>query len=387
MDFNLTQEQEGVREALVRYVRRHYGFEHRRALERERAYCPEAWRFLAEMGILGVALPEEAGGLGGSSRDVMVVMEEIGDGLMLEPYLGAVVLAGNLLACSDSGSHRHLLGELMSGGATMALAHFEPDSRYDAERFATRATHTGKGWTLTGDKSFIVGGGYADWLMVSARIEEPAAGLDREQLFLVASGAPGVTRYSRQAHDGTNFAEVRLDRAMVPDEARLRLKAPALAAIHKVLDQGTAALCGEAIGCMRALLRQTMEHLRTRHQFGARLGAQQALRHRVAEMAIELEKARSMALLAARYADSDHACVRIRAVSGAKAVIGEAARFVGQQAVQLHGGMGLTEELNIGHYFKRLTVIEATLGDTDYHLSRVAAGLRDEIKAASPPPP
>jgi len=366
MNFNYTEEQLALQDTLRRFIAKDYAFEHRRALTKSAdGFDRSAWKTFADFGILALPFHEDFGGLNGTAVDTMLVMEMLGRGLALEPYVSTVVLCGGLIRDAGSAAQKEALLPAIAGGELMlALAHDEPGGRYEIDRVATTATPTGGGWQLDGAKAVVLGAPSADKLIVSAR---DGKGLS---LFLVDAKAAGVSMRTYPTQDGARAADVKLAKVAVGADALIGTAGNALPAIERAIDYANAALCAEAVGIMSALNEVTLEYLKTRKQFGVPIGNFQALQHRMADMVIATEQARSMATLAAVRADSPDAAERSRAVAAARAYIGTQARFVGQQAVQLHGGMGVVDELNVSHYFKRLTMIGLTFGDVDFHLGR-----------------
>ena len=366
MNFNYTEEQLALQDTLRRFIAKDYAFEHRRALAKSAdGFDREAWKTYADFGILALPFHEDFGGLNGTAVDTMLVMEMLGRGLALEPYVSTVVLCGGLIRDAGSAAQKEALLPAIAGGELMlALAHHEPGGRYEIDRVATTATPTGSGWQLDGAKAVVLGAPSADKLIVSAR---DGKGLS---LFLVDTKAPGVTLRAYPTQDGARAADIKLAKVAVGADALIGTAGNALPVIERALDYANAALCAEAVGIMSALNEVTLEYLKTRKQFGVPIGNFQALQHRMADMVIATEQARSMATLAAVRADSSDAAERSRAVAAAKAYVSQSARLVGQQAVQLHGGMGVVDELNVSHYFKRLTMIGLTFGDVDFHLGR-----------------
>ena len=367
MDFNYTDEQNALRDTLSRYIVKDYPFEARRALAKSAdGFSREHWKQFAELGLLALPFPEDFGGLsvtGGNAVDTLLVMEAFGRGLVLEPYQSTVIVGGGLVRDAGSAAQKEALLPAVAGGERMlALAHFERGARYEVSRVDTAAKADGGGWKLSGAKGVVLGGGSADTLLVSA---STGKGLS---LFLVDARAKGVAVRNYMTQDGARAAEIALDNVAVGADALVGPEGGALPLIERALDYGIAALCAEAVGIMAALNEATLEYLKTRKQFGQAIGRFQALQHRMVDMVIATEQSRSMAMMAAVKADSADAAERRRAVSAAKAYIGQQARFVGQQAVQLHGGMGVVDELNVSHYFKRLTMIDLTFGNTDHHL-------------------
>lgn len=371
MNFDYTEEQLALQDTLRRFFARDYGFEHRRALAKSAdGFDRAAWKTFAEIGLLALPFPEEYDGLGGNGVDTMLVMEMFGRGLALEPYLPTVVLCGGVLQDAGSaGQKAALLPAIGSGGLMLALAHFESGNRYAADRIATTATRSGGGWRLDGAKSVVLGAPAADQFIVSAVATEGPT------LFLVDAATRGLSLRPYPTQDGARAGDIALDGVDLPADAVIGTPGAGLAAVERALDRANAALCAEAIGIMGALNEITLDYLKTRKQFGQPIGKFQALQHRMADMVIATEQARSMAILAAVHADDADPAARGRAISAAKAYVLQSARLVGQQAVQLHGGMGVTDELNVGHYFKRLTLIGLTFGDVDHHLGRFSDSL------------
>ncbi len=367
----LTDEQQQFRDSLQRLLRTDYSFERRRGIAASASGWSEAtWGALAELGVLALPLPEAHGGFGGGAMDVLVVMEECGRALLLEPYLATVVMGAGLIARTGTEAQRAaLLPAVAAGERRLALAHYEPGGRYALDALATEARLAGEGWVISGEKAHVLHGATADQLIVSARTPRGVS------LFLVERGAPGLEVHDHPQYDAQRAVTIRLADVRVGAGALLGEEGTATAAIEYTIDAAIAAVCAEAVGAMSALLEATGQYLKTRKQFGVPIGSFQVLQHRMADMLLETEKARSMALLAAsRLADATRD-ERRRIVSAAKVKVSEAARFVGQQAVQLHGGIGVTDEFAVGHYFKRLTMIELAFGDVDYHLGEVGKRL------------
>ncbi len=385
MDFRLTEEQQALQETLRRFIAKDYDFERRRSLAGSPlGYSAEAWAQYAELGLLGLPYPEEFGGLGGNGVDIMAVMELIGQGLLLEPYLSTVVLCGGLLRDAAAQAMKEaLLPQIAAGKLQIALAAYEAAGRYELAHVASTAVRDAKGWRLTGRKSVVLDAPSADYFLVSARSSGNRTAADGVSLFLVRRDAPGLTLQAYPTQSGGRAADLHLQGVPVDDNAVIGTPERALPVIERAVDQGIAALCGEAVGIVTALNEATLNYLKTRKQFGTVIGSFQALQHRMADMFIAAEQSRSMAIIAAIQAAGDEPAARRRAISGAKAYIGQAARFVGQQAVQLHGAMGVVDELNVSHYFKRLTMIDMTFGDADHHLARFSDALRAEAVGAA----
>jgi alkylation response protein AidB-like acyl-CoA dehydrogenase len=375
MDFSLSDEQRALEESLRRFTAKEYGFETRRAIGRSIAgWSIETWRGLADLGVLGLNVPEEHGGLGYGALETMIAMNVFGGCLLLEPYFASAVVATAVLRdCGSPQLQSAWLPRLASGSVLATLAHFEPDSRFDSRQISTRATLSREGYVLCGHKALVEHAAASDILLVSARTAGTMDSSLGISLFLIPRDTPGVVLRSYRTLDDRRAAEISLESVIVPAVARVGPEGTASALIERSLDYGLAALCAEAVGVMQALLDATVAHLKTRRQFGHPLGSFQVLQHRAADMLLELEQARSMSILATmRCLDADER-ERRRALSAAKVIINRAGRFIGQQAVQLHGGMGMTEELQVSHWFKRLAAIEMTLGDTDTHLERYTA--------------
>ena len=340
----------------------------------ESGYSEAVWSRFAELGLLALPFDPELGGIGGGGVELMLVMEQLGHGLVVEPYLPTVVLGGTALEHGLRGTARaEAIGALAEGRLKLAWAHAEARGRYAETWVETTARRDGTGYVLDGKKAVVVHGAAADRLVVSARTSGAAADRDGITLFLVDRTAKGVRLLPYRTIDGQRAAEVTLERVNVGADAVLGEVGRGADLIARILDRGAAALCAEAVGAMTALQEATLEYLKTRQQFGQPIGRFQALQHRMVDMLINLEQARSLAILAAVKSDSEDARERARAVSAAKSGIGRYGRFLGQQAIQLHGGMGMTDELVVGHWFKRLTIIDALLGDQDHHLARFVA--------------
>ena len=364
MDFNYTDEQNALQDTLRRFIARDYGFEQRRALAKsDEGFSRDHWAQFAELGLLALPFHEDFGGMNGNAVDTLLVMEAFGRGLVLEPYLATVVVAGGLIRDAGNAAQKEAILPAVAGGERMlALAHYERGGRYKVSRVDTAAKADGSGWKLSGAKGVVLGGGAADTLLVSANTGK---GLS---LFLVDAKAAGITVRCYATQDGGRAAEIALDNVAVGADALVGPEGGALPLVERALDYGIAAMCAESVGIMAALDEATLEYLKTRKQFGQPIGRFQALQHRMVDMVIATEQARSMAMMAAVKADSPDAAERRRAISAARAYVGQQARFVGQQAVQLHGGMGVVDELNVSHWFKRLTMIDLTFGNTDHHL-------------------
>ncbi len=375
MDFDLSDEQRLLKDSVDRLLADRYGFARRRGyLAEPDGWSRALWRQYAELGLLGLPFAEEYGGFGGGGVETMLVMEAFGRVLALEPYLPSVVLCGTALRLAGSDAQKHsLLPLLAEGGLTLAFAHGERQARYDLPDVLTTAKPRDGGWMLDGAKSVVVHGDAADRLIVSARVSGERGDPDGIGLFLVDAQANGVARRAYPMRDGTRAAEIALSAVEIGAGDMLGEPGQALPVIERVAEAGIAATAAEAVGAMEAMHAMTLEYLKTRQQFGKPIGQNQALQHRAAEMLIALEQGRSMAMLAALSVDAPDGPERARNIAMAKIGVGQAARFVSQNAIQLHGGIGMTEEYAVGHYFRRCMVIEHMFGDISHHLSRVAA--------------
>ncbi|GAB3444319.1 acyl-CoA dehydrogenase family protein [Massilia solisilvae] len=371
MDFDFKEEQLQFADALKRWIGRDYGFEARRAIvQSEQGTSDAAWSTLAELGMTALPVPAAQGGFDGNALDMFVVMRELGRGLVVEPYF-ATVLGAQFLKLG--GGNEALLERIAAGELKLACALGERQSRHDMADIATTARREGDGYVIDGEKKVVIHGAHAGVLVVSARTGGGQRDRDDISLFVVPADAAGVQVSGYRTLDGLRAADVRFSAVRLPATSLIGVAGQGWDILDAALDYGAGLLCAEALGAMEALFDATLDYLKTRQQFGVPIGKFQALQHRMADMFIHLEQARSMALLAAVKLDAPDAGERRRAVSAAKYRIGQAARFVGQQAVQLHGGMGVTDELPASHYFKRLSMIELTLGDTDHHLARFIA--------------
>ncbi len=381
MDFELKPEQEQLRDMLQRFVRKDYAFEaRRRIIASPEGFSREVWKTFAELGLTGIGIPEEHGGIGGDAVDTFVVMESLGTGLVVEPYIPTVVLGAGLVRDAGNTAQKAAILPAVAGGEMLlALAHLEPGGRFESDRVATTAKRSGSGYVLKGSKAVVLGGEAADKLVASAATQGGVS------LFLVDAKAKGVSRKGYRTRDSQRAADVVLDDVAVDAAALLGNEGEGLGHVERAIDAAIAALCAEAVGCMDALNAQTLEYLKTRKQFGVAIGTFQVLKHRMADMFIAAAQARSMAYLAVlRAGDADRAR-RQRSIAAAKSLVGKSARVVGHGAVQLHGGMGVVDELIVSHYFKRLTAINTTFGDADHHLARFSDLLATEDDAAEAP--
>jgi alkylation response protein AidB-like acyl-CoA dehydrogenase len=363
MDFSFTDEQQMLLDTTRRLVTERYGFDVRhRVRESAEGWSREMWAQMAELGLLSINIPEDDGGFGAGPLGTMLVANAVGEGLLLEPFLASAVVATHAVVALAEGTRREQwLNALASGDLIAVLAH--DDGETDGEPVQTKARREGDGWRLDGRKAPTYHATAAKILLVTAWLEDGSLGL-----FAVPVDAAGVRLDSGVSVDEQRLATITLTNVLVAHDARLG--GDASEAVQDALDYGLAALCAEAFGAMDKLLAATISYTRTRVQFGVPIGSFQALQHRMAEMLMHLEQARSMCYLATSRCDDPDRAARASALSAAKALMGQAARYIGQQAVQLHGGMGMTDELDVSHYFKRLLAFELRFGTTDEHLDR-----------------
>lgn len=368
MHFNHTPEQEQFRDALRRFIDKDYTFEHRKKIAHsDKGVSDEAWATLTELGMTALPVPEAQGGFNGTAVDMLVVMQELGRGIVIEPYF-ATMLGAEFLKLA--GGHDDLLEKVAGGELKLAAALGEKQARYDIFDITTTAKAADGGYVLNGTKTVVIHGAQAGMLIVSARTGGDQCDTSGISLFVVPADAGGVSCRDYRTIDCQHAADITFTNVQVPAVALLGKEGAGFDILDAAADYGRALLCAEAVGAMDALNAATLEYLKTRQQFGVPIGKFQALQHRMAEMFMQAEQARSMATLAAVKVATADVNERRRTVSAAKARVGQAMKYVGQQAVQLHGGMGVTDELPAAHHFKRLTMIEVTLGDTDHHLAR-----------------
>ena len=375
MDFSLTEEQQLLKDSVDRFVRENYEFETRRkTAATSEGFTDENWKQMAELGWLAVALPEEFGGIGGGATETMVIMEGFGRGLVLEPFFATVVLGANLIQQAGNDVQKEdLLPKLAEGNLKLCFAYAERQARFDLNDIETKAEKSGAGYTINGAKGVVFGAAAADKIIVAARTSGDTRDTNGITLFIVDSDAAGVSRRDYVTNDALRASEIAFENVFVDASAVLGVADNAYSVIERVAEFAVAALCAEAVGCMDVLKEETNEYIKTREQFGQPIGKFQVLQHRMVDILINCEEARSMAYVATAMMDSDDAEERARSVAAAKAQIGKSARFVGQNSIQMHGGMGMTDEMKVGHYFKRLTMIDLTFGDQDYHTKRFAA--------------
>jgi pimeloyl-CoA dehydrogenase small subunit len=375
MDFELSSEQELLRDNVARLMKDRYGFEARKGYQASpHGWSDALWRDYADMGLLGAPFAEADGGFGGGAVETMIVMEEFGKALALEPFLQTVVLSGSLLKHGASDKQRaELVAAIAAGDLKLSFAHMEKQSGFDLADVGLSAIKDGGGgFVLNGDKTLVSQGDSADKFIVSGRLNGERRDREGIGLFLVDANAPGVSRRGYPTQDGQRAAEIGFADVRVAPHDVLGAPGRALPAIERAVDETIAALAAEAVGAMSEALTMTVDYLKTRKQFGVTIGSFQALQHRAADMTVALEQARSMMYLGAMMAGEEDAAERAKTMSAVKAQIGRSAKFIGQQAVQMHGGIAMTYEYKVGHLFKRLTMIDAAYGDADVHVRRLA---------------
>jgi pimeloyl-CoA dehydrogenase small subunit len=373
MDFDLSEDQRLLKDSVDRLVADQYQFEQRKKYMREPAgYSTAMWDQITEMGLLGLPFEETLGGFAGGAVETAIVMDAFGRGLVLEPYFATVILGGGLLRRAASASVLGALAPKVTvGKLKLAFAHVERHSRYDLADVSTTARKDGGGYVLDGAKSVVIHGDTADLIFVTARLSGDRRRRDGIGLFLIDPASQGVARRGYPTQDGLRAAEVTLTNARVTTDDLISDNA--LPLIEHVIDEAIAALCAEAVGAMQSMQDLTLEYLKTRKQFGRPIGSFQVLQHRSVDMLVAVEQARSMAMFAAVMAAEENPIERRKAISAAKVQIGRSGRHVGQEAIQLHGGIGMTNEYAVGHYFKRVTMIDQLYGDADTHLSYLGA--------------
>lgn len=371
MDFNFTEEQTLLRDSVAGFLRDKYSFDTRRAIVKsDTGWRADYWQaFAHELGILGAPISEHLGGLGGGATESMIIMEEFGKALVVEPYLGTVVIGGGFLKHSNYSAAADIIGGIIEGKITLAFAYAEPQARYNWSDLMTTAKADGTGYVLNGHKAVVVGAPWASHLIVTARTGGSQREAQGVSVFLVDKTLPGIVTRDYPTVDGQRASEVYFENVALGADALIGSEGAGLPLVTKVLDEANAAICAEAVGCLRKLHEGTLDYARQRKQFGAPIASFQVLQHRMVDMFIQVEQAVSMTYMATiKLDESDHE--RAKAISAAKVQIGRACKFVGQNAIQIHGGMGMTDELAIGHYFKRATMIEGLFGSVDHHLRR-----------------
>jgi pimeloyl-CoA dehydrogenase small subunit len=374
MDFELSEEQRLLKQSVERLLADRYGFEQRTGYMKEPGgFSRVLWKQYADLGLLALPFAEEDGGIGAGPVEIMIVMEELGRALVLEPYLATVVLAGGVLRHSASKAQRAaLVPKIADGSFILALAHSERQSRYDLADVTTTAKRDGAGYVLDGAKGIVLHGDSADQFVVSARVAGKQRDRDGIALFLIDAKSKGVSVRGYQTIDGLHAAEVTLSGVKVGADGVIGEPGKAFPVIERVIDEAMAALCAEAVGTMMVMHEATVDYLKTRKQFGVPIGNFQVLQHAAVDMLMAAEQARSMALLATMMVEETNAVERHKSIAAAKVQIGRSGRFVGKTATQLHGGIGMTMEYKVGHYFKRATAIDVLFGDADHHLAAIA---------------
>jgi alkylation response protein AidB-like acyl-CoA dehydrogenase len=374
MDFSLSDEQQMLQDSITRFVQNDYDFYDRAKLVKsELGFSADHWKLFAELGWLMVPFTEDDGGLGGSAADLMVVMEEFGKGLVIEPFLATAIIGGGLISKAGNTQQKEtLIGAIMDGSLQLAFAYAEPNSRYDLAYVATSADKTSGGYVLNGHKAVVLNAPVANKIIVSARTSGDTNNKDGISLFILDADSEGVDIQSYRTQDGGRAAEVRLNNVNVTTENLLGTEGSALPTIEAILDRATLAVCAEAVGAMEIATAKTVEYTKTRKQFGTSISKFQALQHRMADMFIEQQQAKSIVLMAALKID-EGGIEASKAVAAMKSLVGRASRKVGQETIQIHGGIGVTDELDIGHYFKRMTMIDLMFGNSDYQTQRFSS--------------
>jgi len=372
MNFEHSEDRRMLADSLNRFIAQQYAFETRdRIAKSPEGFSAAIWRQFADLGVIGALFSEADGGFGGDGFDIAVVFEALGRGLVVEPLLGAV-MAGEAISAAGSAAQKGLLAEIIGGTTIAALAHDEASSHYELARVQTRAARSGDGWVLDGAKVVVQQGAQADLFVVSARTADAVDDEAGISLFLVPAKTAGLTLRDCPAIDGGRVAELSFDKLALGAEALLGVEGQAHATLERAIGRGVLALCAESLGAMEAAKTATLEYLRTRKQFGLLIGSFQALQHRMADLLLEIEQARSAVINAAAAIDADR-LTRERALSAAKFSIGRIGARVAEESIQLHGGIGMTWELPLAHYAKRLVMIDHQLGDEDHHLQRYIA--------------
>jgi pimeloyl-CoA dehydrogenase small subunit len=374
MDFDLSDEQRLLQDSVTRLLSDRYAFDQRKQyLKAPEGFSTALWSQYAELGLLGLPFAEEYGGFGGGAQEIMLVMQAFGRALILEPYFATVVLGGTALKLAGSDTQKSaILPAVAEGRMKLSFAHSERQARYDLPDVVTTGKRNGDGWVLDGAKSVVIHGDSADKLVVSARTSGERYDEDGITLFLVDANAPGVARRGYATRDELRAADFALGNVQVGDGDVLGEVGKGLAIVQSVVEAGIAATAAESIGAMEAMHSMTLEYSKTREQFGKPIGSYQVVQHRLADMFMTMEQGRSMAMLATMMVDHPDAAERAHKMAMAKVGVGQAGRYVSQSAIQMHGGIGMTEEYAVGHYFRRCMVIERLFGDTAYYLQKLA---------------
>ena len=372
MDFSFSEEQALLKDSVEKFVLNDYTFAARQKVVRtEQGFSASTWKTFAELGWLSVPFPESVGGFGGKSVDMMLLLEQFGRGLVVEPFVATVVLAGGAIRLGGTTEQQNAwLPGIIDGSRQGALAYAEPQGRFNLADLVTTAKADANGYVLNGYKAVVLNGPAADFLVVSARTSGGQRDRDGVSLFIVDAKAAGVSRRDYPTVDAFRASEITLTNVRVGIDALLGAEGKGYALLEQVIDEGILAIGSEAVGCMEVLYKNTVEYTKTREQFGQAIGKFQVLQHRMVDMFMEHEQSKSLMYMAAMKLDEGYGDAARKAVSAFKVQVGNSGRFVGQNAVQLHGGMGMTDELSIGHYFKRVTIIDTLFGNVDYHLKR-----------------
>ena len=371
MDFNFNEEQTLIQSQVAQFIQRDYEWEKRQVLvASDLGFSSENWKTFAELGWLGISLSEKSGGFGGSALESMIIMEEFGKGLVVEPFLETVILCAGLIdSCGNEEQKADLLGPVISGEMHLALGFTEPQSRFNLADVTTEAKKKNGDYLVSGFKSVVMNGPNANKLIISARTSGKQNDKEGISLFIIDSNLDGVSLRNYPTVDGRRASEVTLENVIIPSSSLLSEEGKGFQHLEGAIDGATLAICAEAVGAMEVLYKTTVEYTKTREQFGQAIGKFQVLQHRMVDMFMEYEQSKSL-LYMATIKNVEGSKDAKKAISGLKYQVGKAAKFIGQQSVQLHGGMGVTEELNVGHFFKRLTTIITIFGNTDYHLKR-----------------
>ena len=371
MDFNFNEEQTLIQSQVAQFIQRDYEWEKRQVLvASDLGFSSENWKTFAELGWLGISLSENSGGFGGSALESMIIMEEFGKGLVVEPFLETVILCAGLIdSCGNEEQKADLLGPVISGEMHLALGFTEPQSRFNLADVTTEAKKKNGDYLVSGFKSVVMNGPNADKLIISARTSGKQDDKEGISLFVIDRNLEGVSLRNYPTVDGRRASEVTLENVIIPSSSLLSEEGKGFQHLEGAIDRATLAICAEAVGAMEVLYKTTVEYTKTREQFGQAIGKFQVLQHRMVDMFMEYEQSKSL-LYMATIKNVEGSKDAKKAISGLKYQVGKAAKFIGQQSVQLHGGMGVTEELNVGHFFKRLTTIITIFGNTDYHLKR-----------------
>ncbi len=375
MDFSFSEEQTLLQDSVQRFIQNDYDFAARqKIIKGEDGFSRDHWKTFAELGWLGVPFPEADGGFGGGPIESMIMLEQFGKGLVVEPFVPTVVLAGGVLRIAGSAEQkaRYLAG-VIDGSLQAALAYVEPQGRFNLADLTTTAKADGGGYVLNGYKAVVLNGPAANFLVVSARTSGAQRDSDGVSLFVVDANAPGVSRRDYPTVDGLRASEITFENVRLGGDALIGEAGKGLPVLERVIDEGILAVGSEAVGAMEVLYKATVEYCKTREQFGQPIGKFQVLQHRMVDMFMEHEQAKSLMYMAAMRMDEGYGPEAQKAVSAFKVQVGKSGRFVGQNAIQLHGGMGMTDELSVGHYFKRLTTIDTLFGNVDFHLKRFGA--------------